>query len=968
MVGILWAVSGLVLANFVQAQVVCENYGLPINSSACSCPPGFGGPTCSAPACGGNIFQADQRPLVSGASASSFGNISASACACPTGWTGTECNVCQATTVCQSAFNAAGGNSSNVIAPQQNNLNNTLTCNTQPRVWAAGEMSCAVINPTLESVFPLLSTLNILRTLNTSLTPQPNATSFGPSGSIYAQLWYDGVEQFYCAASGCSQSVVGSNGAAWSCSGLQCTCRPGTTFCGAGSLNLTGVIDTLGGQLIITCDSLAANGTASCSFKQSVLQSVFGSAGLQLTDCVFGECVRQGFIDGAVGTSGSSGTGDGGSLGGGVIAGLAVVGASIVLALLGFLIGWTRQRKQRRLGAGLFGEGKGQHGGFAVEWSDVTYVVPQTYGSKGWLRTGPSKGQDDDKIILDGISGRVEPGQLLAILGPSGAGKTTLIEILANKSKSGYTSGSVRFPSDPSREARTPRIGFVPQQDVLPVMLTVYEALLFAARLRLPEYVTDAEKRQRVEDVIEQLGLTHVRDSRIGGKSSHARGISGGEMRRVSIGLELVANPDVLVLDEPTSGLDSVSAAKVVSVLHALAHDSDNPTAVIATIHQPSSQIYRVFDRVVLLAGGRSLYEGLGGYAPAEYFAAQGSPCAPGYNVADHLLDLAHESSSQKDSSSFNKESGTVTTNPPTVTERGSAFKKLAKLRSAAAFLTQLQVLAGREWKVLRRDKTFFLAHIMISAALGLFVGGLYWKTGDSIAGFQSRVGSLFFLGSLTAFSTLSALHNVLATRPLFVRERSNAYYSPAAWLFVRLLFDVLPLRVIPIIIVSTITYWMAGLAPHPANFFKFLLILVLFTICMTLFVTSSLNFLIGAAIPDGGLALLLSALMGLYQMTFAGFFVHLQSIPQLLRWLQWMCPLKYALEALSVNEVNSGLQIRDVLQGVPVQTSAALIMNILFGFDAQNYYRDVLVLFAFIAGFGVGVVVVVWIWVRETR
>jgi ABC-2 type transporter len=144
-------------------------------------------------------------------------------------------------------------------------------------------------------------------------------------------------------------------------------------------------------------------------------------------------------------------------------------------------------------------------------------------------------------------------------------------------------------------------------------------------------------------------------------------------------------------------------------------------------------------------------------------------------------------------------------------------------------------------------------------------------------------------------------------------------------------------------------TYWMAGLAPHAANFFKFLLILVLYTICMTLFVTfphrpsfapsvtdscppafsTGQNFLVGSAISDGGLALLLSSLAGLYQMTFAGFFVHLNSIPEVLRWLQWMCPLKYALEALTVNEVNSGLQIKDTLSGVPVSVSAALIMQI---------------------------------------
>ena len=142
-------------------------------------------------------------------------------------------------------------------------------------------------------------------------------------------------------------------------------------------------------------------------------------------------------------------------------------------------------------------------------------------------------------------------------------------------------------------------------------------------------------------------------------------------------------------------------------------------------------------------------------------------------------------------------------------------------------------------------------------------------------------------------------------------------------------------------------TYWMAGLAPHAANYFKFLLILVLYTISMALFVRLSLspspfssfgshcsgkNFLLGSAISDGGLAILLSAITGLYQMTFAGFFVHLDSIPQVLRWLQWMCPLKFALEALSVNEVNSGLQIRDVLQGVPVDVSASLIMHLVRG------------------------------------
>jgi ABC-type multidrug transport system permease subunit len=98
-------------------------------------------------------------------------------------------------------------------------------------------------------------------------------------------------------------------------------------------------------------------------------------------------------------------------------------------------------------------------------------------------------------------------------------------------------------------------------------------------------------------------------------------------------------------------------------------------------------------------------------------------------------------------------------------------------------------------------------------------------------------------------------------------------------------------------------------------------------------------SFLLGSSISNGGLALLLGSLSGLYQMTFAGFFVHLNSIPQVLRWLQWICPLKYALEALSINEVNGGLQIEDTLEGVPVQTSAALILHVVRIFTISTLF-----------------------------
>lgn len=984
----------LLFAVFVRAQT-CDNYGLPSGSN-CSCPTGFGGSTCAQPGCGGTIFQGSSRPLTT--LTGSFANMTAAGCSCETGWTGTGCNVCQTANACQSAFSASGNVSTDpasVVAGQSVQNNNTLVCNTAARVWAAGQMSCQVNNPTLQAIYPRSSTLNIMRSLQPSLTPIPNATAFGPAGSVIAQLFYDGVEQFYCQADNCTQSLgaSGSGTADWECQNLRCTCRKGTTFCGAvPSTNLTATIDTLGGTLGIKCEAVdPTSNMATCNFVQSVLQGLFGESGLTLNGCSFGECVAQSVVDSGgnlTHTSSSSQTGK--SLSGGVIAGLAVVGALVSAALLLLALGFRTQRAARRNG---LGDVRGAR--VSVHWSNLSYIIPGASRQNAWIgkarniRDG-STAVNDDQVILDSVTGRVQPGQMMAILGPSGAGKTSLVEILAGKNKFGIVTGTVDFPFETAGDRTSPRIGFVPQQDILPATLTVAEALLFAARLRLPESVPDVEKQQRVDELLEKLGIESIKHTRIGDTTGgKARGISGGEMRRVSIGLELIASPDILLLDEPTSGLDSVSAARIADVLYAIAHDSEHPTPIIASIHQPSSQLYQKFDLILLLAHGRALYSGSGGFDPAEYFSQVAPGVVPpyqqGYNVAEYLLEVANDPPVNLFQLSHSRaeinQVGTRNQTPdhgsekqlvhphtdPALDEKTTtqAHDSTRNKRSgyATTFLTQLQYLCGREWKILKRDKSLFLTHVVVASLLGVFCGGLYFNTGITIAGFQSRVGCLFFLGSLISFSSLSALYNIVEIRPLFLRERSSSYYSPTAWLLSRFFFDMIPLRLIPTIIVSTITYWMAGLAHDAAHFFKFLFILILYSLTMTLF-----NFLVGTLFQNGGIAILLSALSALYQMTFAGFFVHLNDIPAVLRWLQWICPLKYTLEALSVNEVNSGLMIVDTLQGVPVSISASLIMNLLFGFGSNNYYRDVLILFGFIAGFAVGVVGIVWFKVRERR
>jgi ABC-type multidrug transport system fused ATPase/permease subunit len=231
------------------------------------------------------------------------------------------------------------------------------------------------------------------------------------------------VEQFFCHADSCTQDL-GNGGASanWNCQNLQCTCRPGTTFCGAVKVSdLTQIIDGLSGTLEIDCGVVDnSTHTSTCSFKQATIQSVFGSAGLALNGCAFGECVRQSIIDngGNVTTSSQSSSG-GKPLSGGVIAGLAVVGGLVFLALVLLLLGCIQQRAARKARSGDVGGIK-----VNVEWNGVTYVIPTgadifSMWPKG--RKGDSGNISDEKVVLDSVSGTVKAGQMMAILGPSGA-------------------------------------------------------------------------------------------------------------------------------------------------------------------------------------------------------------------------------------------------------------------------------------------------------------------------------------------------------------------------------------------------------------------------------------------------------------------------------------------------------------------------------------------------------------------
>uniref|UniRef100_A0A8R7PAC3 ABC transporter domain-containing protein n=1 Tax=Triticum urartu TaxID=4572 RepID=A0A8R7PAC3_TRIUA len=244
-------------------------------------------------------------------------------------------------------------------------------------------------------------------------------------------------------------------------------------------------------------------------------------------------------------------------------------------------------------------------------------------------------GRKGRAVILDGLSGYARPGEVLALMGPSGCGKTTLLDTLAGRLGPNMKESGDIMINGCRQKIASRTSAYVTQEDVLMVTLTVAEAVHYSAELQLPDSLTPAEKRSWADDVIKQMGLAAVAGTRIGGRVS--KGISGGQRKRVSICIELLASPPLIFLDEPTSGLDSAASYHVMSRIAGIA--KRNGTTVVAAIHQPSTEVFELFHGLCLLANGKTVYFGPASKA-MEFFDANGFPCPLRMNPSDHFLRM----------------------------------------------------------------------------------------------------------------------------------------------------------------------------------------------------------------------------------------------------------------------------------------------------------------------------------------
>ncbi|KPI45680.1 putative ATP-dependent permease [Cyphellophora attinorum] len=537
----------------------CLQYGnCSSTNGKCACPPGFGGEDCAEPLCGALADGKNRSPR------------EGDKCDCKDGWEGVNCNVCTENRACDALMPLGTGG----------------VCYKQGVVVHENFQMCNVTNKAiLDQIDP--------RTAEVTFSCNDD------SRTCNFQFWVNEKESFYCALDTCQWSVQDTdlkNVTKYECENIKCSCVPGRFLCGEdGSVDIGEFLEEsiAGPASLIQQHTYAGSSRDGSRFEEpamnDLISQIFGDEYIALA-CRSGECLYESEVPGYTRPIKEINS----PLIASIIAGCALLVIAIVL------ISWyfARRAAYKKWGAIRLGEGMEDdaarlmvdHKPMALQFEDVSYNL------KG-------------KQILTGISGIAQPGQIMAIMGASGAGKSTFLDILARKNKRGHVMGSMFINGEKALDNEYRNVvGYVDQEDTLMPTLTVHETILTSALLRLPADMGLLVKQQRAIEVMQQLGIYHIKDQMIGSEEGKGRGISGGEKRRVGIACELVTSPSILFLDEPTSGLDAYNAFNVVECLVTLAKTYNR--TVIFTIHQPRSNIVALFDQLILLAKGRTVYSG----------------------------------------------------------------------------------------------------------------------------------------------------------------------------------------------------------------------------------------------------------------------------------------------------------------------------------------------------------------------
>lgn len=590
--------------------------------------------------------------------------------------------------------------------------------------------------------------------------------------------------------------------------------------------------------------------------------------------------------------------------------------------------------------------------GVTYAWRKLNVYAP----GKGLFKKSPPF------HILKDVTGLCEGGQLLAIMGASGAGKTTLLNVLTFRSRKLKIEGDIYINGRPVDLRTIAGVSaYVQQEDLFTGVFTVKEQLMFNAQLRIGKEVSNKERRKRVHEVMKELGLNKCADTRIG-IPGRFKGISGGEKKRLAFACEMITNPLLLLCDEPTSGLDSFMAA---SVVNAMKRMTSMGKTVIATIHQPSSEVFALFDRLLILAEGRVAFLGTVDLAH-RFFSRLERPCPKNHNPGDHFIyTLAIKASKEEECrqfvhhvcDSYRDNEGLVNDQlvesamKPPAKDDALASIKLPKSPYRASWLNQFIAMTRRNWLEQLRDPVVSVVRIAQNMMFGIIFGLIYlgagnWEenlTGTEILqNIQNIEGVLFvFITNLTFSVLFPVVVTFSGVMPLFLREHWNGLYRTDVYFLTRNLVE-LPVLIIGPCCFTAIAYYMVGLRVEAQYFFITMAILAL-----NASVSVSYGYMISCLAKNYQTALVLATPLTFPIMIFGGFYVRDGTSPVWLDWIKYLSWINYSNEILTINQWD-GFYYDTSNKTIPV--GEEVIKQ--FGFDTDDFYTDIGALVALLVGY----------------
>ncbi|XP_011022930.1 PREDICTED: ABC transporter G family member 5-like [Populus euphratica] len=562
--------------------------------------------------------------------------------------------------------------------------------------------------------------------------------------------------------------------------------------------------------------------------------------------------------------------------------------------------------------------------------------------------------------VLKDVYCKAKPWEILAIVGPSGAGKSSLLEVLAGKLTP--QSGSIIVNQNPINKAQFKKFsGYVTQKDTLFPLLTVEETLMFSAklRLRLPQDQLSSE----VKFLMHELGLDHVAMTRVG--DDRIRGISGGERRRVSIGVDVIHDPEVLILDEPTSGLDSTSALQIIDMLKLMAETRGR--TIILSIHQPGFRIVKLFNSVLLMANGSVLHHGTVDQLGVN-LRTMGMQFPLHANVVEFALEsidtvqqqrkvLRQETQPQLLSSSTTKSrqkkvevgesrSGKFTLQQlfqqsKVVDEESIDFGFDFPLGFANSRLQETLILTHRFSKNIFRTKELFACRTIQMLISGLVLGSIFYNLKDDLTGAEERVGLFAFILTFLLSCTTEALPIFLQEREILMKETSCGSYRVSSYVIANGLVY-LPFLLILAILFTIPLYWLVGLNPNFMAFMHFLLLiwLILYTANSVVVCFSALvpNFIVGNSVISG--------VMGSFFL-FSGYFISKRGMPNYWIFMHYISLFKYPFEGFLINEFSNPGKCLQYMFGKCMVSAEDLLREEGYGEDGK--WRNVVIMVCFI-------------------